>query len=171
MLSQHLGDDQHEICRRGPFGERTTQFESDDFRHQHIDWLPQHDSFGFDPADAPADHSQAVDHRGMAVGSNQTVGISDPVFRQHYFGQVFEIHLMHDPCGRWNDAEVAETLLSPSQQLISFQIAFKFEVDVLLQRFACSEKVDLNRVIDDKVALNEWVNLFGIATHANHRIA
>ena len=53
------------------------QFEADHFGHQHVDRLAEHDGFGLDAADAPADDAQAVDHGRVAVGADERVGQRD----------------------------------------------------------------------------------------------
>ena len=39
--------------------------------------LAEHGGLGLDAADAPAQHGQAVDHGGVAVGADHGVGIGD----------------------------------------------------------------------------------------------
>ncbi len=39
--------------------------------------LAEHGRLGLDAADAPAEHGEAVDHRGMRIGADQRVGIGD----------------------------------------------------------------------------------------------
>ena len=51
--------------------------ETDDLGDQHADRLAEHRRFGLDPADAPAEHAEAVDHRRVAVGADQRVRIGD----------------------------------------------------------------------------------------------
>ena len=77
---------------------------------------------------------------------------------------------MHNPRGRGDHAEVTQALLSPSQQLIPLQISLKLEIHILLQRITGAKVVNLHRVIDHQVTLNQRVDLFGVATHANHGI-
>ena len=74
-LAQHLGDRQHQVRGRGARGERAGQAKSDDLRNEHRDWLPEHGRFRFDATDAPAEHTEAVDHRRMRIGSDQRVRI------------------------------------------------------------------------------------------------
>ena len=62
FLAEHFchGQNQVRCCRA--FAEFAGQFESDDIRDQHGNWLTQHRSLGLDAADAPAENTQAVDH-------------------------------------------------------------------------------------------------------------
>ncbi len=75
FAAELLGDGQDEVGRGGPFAERAGELEPDHLRDQHRDRLAEHRRLGLDPADAPAEHAQAVDHRGVRVGPDQGVGI------------------------------------------------------------------------------------------------
>ena len=107
VLPQSLRHRENEVRRSGSFGELPAHFEADHFGHEHVDRLAEHDRFGFDSTDAPAHNAQSVDHRRVAVSSDETVWIRDAIFRQHNLREVFQIHLMHDPGGWRHDAEVA----------------------------------------------------------------
>ena len=126
-----------------PGGSWPVSFEADDFGHQHVERLAEHDGFGLDAADAPADDAQAVDHRGVAVGADERVGKRDGAFvvvaDEHDLGQVFEIHLMHDARRRRDDAEIVERLLPPAQELVALAVALEFEFDVEVERVGAGE--------------------------------
>ena len=77
VLAQHLRDRQREVRRRHALLELAGQAEADDLGHQHVDRLAQHGRLGLDPADAPAQHAQPVDHRRVAVGPDERVGVGD----------------------------------------------------------------------------------------------
>ena len=49
------------------------QLEADHLGDQHGDRLAEHGGLGLDAADAPAEHGEAVDHGGVAVGADQRV--------------------------------------------------------------------------------------------------
>ena len=65
FLAQHFGYGQHEVGCRGAFADLACQLEANDLWNQHGDWLIEHRGFGFDTANAPAEHTQRVDHRRM----------------------------------------------------------------------------------------------------------
>ena len=75
LLAQHLRDGQHQVRRGAAFGHLAVQLESDHLGQQHGDRLAQHAGLGFNPAHAPADHAQAVDHRRMGIRADQRIGI------------------------------------------------------------------------------------------------
>jgi hypothetical protein len=74
LLAQHLGDAQHQVGGGGAFGQLAGELEADDLGHEHVHGLAEHDGLGLDAAHAPAQHAQAVDHGGVAVGADQRVG-------------------------------------------------------------------------------------------------
>ena len=73
--TEHLRDRQHQIGRGRAFAQTALELEADHLRHQHRDRLTEHGRFGLDPADAPAEHAEAVDHRGMRIGADHGVRI------------------------------------------------------------------------------------------------
>ena len=77
LLAQHLGDGEHQVGGGGAFRQGAGQLEADDLGDQHRDRLAQHGRLRLDAADAPAQHRQAVDHGGVAVGADHGVGIGD----------------------------------------------------------------------------------------------
>ena len=58
-----------------PSGSLPAELEADDLRDEHRDRLAEHRRLGLDPADAPAEHAQAVDHRRVRVGPDQRVRV------------------------------------------------------------------------------------------------
>ena len=48
-----------------------------DFRREEIDRLTQHSCFRLDPAHAPTDDTEAVDHCRVRIGPNECVGVEE----------------------------------------------------------------------------------------------
>jgi hypothetical protein len=63
VLAQHLRDRQDKVGRGHAFAELAVELEADHDRCEHVERLAEHHRLGFDPAHAPAEHAQAVDHR------------------------------------------------------------------------------------------------------------
>ena len=68
---------QHQVGGGDAFLQLAGQLEADDLRDQHRHRLAEHGRLGLDAADAPAEHAEAVDHGGVAVGADQGVGEGD----------------------------------------------------------------------------------------------
>ena len=113
-----------------PAGKFAGELHADHFGHEHIDRLAEHDAFGLDAANAPADDAQAVDHGGVAIGADQRVWQGHTIAHKHALGQVLEVHLVDDAGAGRNDAEVVERLLAPAEEFVSLAIAVEFHVDV-----------------------------------------
>jgi hypothetical protein len=75
VLAQHLGDREHEVGRGDAGGQLAGELEADHARDEHGDGLAEHGGLGLDAADAPAEHAEAVDHRGVGVGADAGVGV------------------------------------------------------------------------------------------------
>ncbi len=120
MLAQHLCDCEDEIGCGNPRFERAGELEAHDLWRHERNRLAEHCRFGLDSADAPAEHSQAIDHGGVAVGPDESVGHCEVTgFVAHgrdHGREVFEVDLVHDPHARRHDPEAVECLLGPPEE-------------------------------------------------------
>ncbi|VVN48331.1 hypothetical protein PS624_06020 [Pseudomonas fluorescens] len=173
FLAQHLRDGQHQVGGGDAFLELAGQFETDHLRNQHRHRLPEHRRFGFDPADAPAEYAEAVDHRCVRIGTDQGVGerISAAVLilGPHGAAEVFEVDLVADTGARRHHAKVVEGALAPTQKGITFAVALHFDVDVLLECAGGGELVDHYRVVDHPIHRRQRVDSLRIAAGLGHR--
>jgi hypothetical protein len=76
--------------------------------------LPEHRGLGLDAADAPAEHAEAVDHRGVRVGADERVGVGDALLVADDGGQVLQVDLVADALPGRHGAEALERLLPPA---------------------------------------------------------
>jgi hypothetical protein len=101
--------------------------------------LAEHGGFGLDAADAPAEHGEAVDHGGVAVGADAGVGIGDGlavlVLGPDGLAEIFEVDLVADAGAGRHDAEVLERALAPLQEVVALAVALVFELDVRAKAF------------------------------------
>ena len=144
MLAQHLSDRQHQIGRRRALGQLAGEAHADHLRQEHADRLPEHGGFGLDPADAPAQAAESVDHRGVRIGADQGVGIRLAVRGHDHAREKFEVDLMDDAGVGRHALEVVERLLSPLEEPVALAVAGKFEVGVLPERVPVAERIDLH---------------------------
>jgi hypothetical protein len=174
-LAQHLGRGQHQVGRGRALGQGPVQLEADDLRQQHRDRLPQHRRLGLDPADPPAEHGEAVDHRRVRVGADQgvRVGLEDAVVLAAVddLGQVLEVDLVADPGRRRHDAEVVEGLLAPFEERVALEVAFEVVGGVDREGALVAEGVDLDRVVDHQVDVDQRVDRARVAADLLHRVA
>ena len=75
MLAKHIGDGQHHVGGGDAFRNGTGKLETDNTRHQHGDRLSKHGRFGFNAANAPTEHAQAIDGGGVRVGAHAGIKI------------------------------------------------------------------------------------------------
>ena len=76
MLAKHFRNGQHQIGCSRAFAQLAGELYADHLRNHHRDRLSEHCGFGFNAAHAPAQDAQAVDHSGVRVGTDKSVGIS-----------------------------------------------------------------------------------------------
>jgi hypothetical protein len=143
------------------------------FRSKEIDRLAKHAGFRFDPTDSPPDDAKSIDHRGMRIGSNQCVWITNFAFRrgstEHTVSKVFQIHLMHDADARRHHAKGLKRLLAPLQKFVTFSITFKLIFEIEFDRFWDPGKIYLDRMIDNQVNWHQWFDNFRVLTDLCHR--
>ena len=134
-VPQHLRDREDEVGGGRALRELAGEPEADHLRDEHRDRLAEQHRLGLDPAHAPAQHAEAVDHRRVRVGADQRVGererpsallarLDDP-------REVLEVHLVDDPGARRHDAEVVERALPPAEEGVALAVALELALGVL----------------------------------------
>ncbi len=175
LPAQHLGHGQDEIGRGGAFGQLTGELEADHLGNDHRDRLTEHRRLGLDAAHAPAEHAEAIDHRGVAVGADQGVGEGELAValahRPDHLRQIFQIDLVTDAGARRHDPEVVEGARPPAEESVALGVAFILALDVDLEGARIAERVDLNRMVDHQIDRRERVDPLGVAAEVEHRLA
>ena len=171
LLAQHLRHGQDEVGGRRALGQLAGEPEPDHLRDQHRDRLAEHRGLGLDSADAPAEHAQAVDHRGVRVGADQRVRVGLAVLREHDAREVLEVHLVADARVRRDHLEVVERALPPAQERVALVVALELELGVVLEGELLGEVVDLDRVVDDQLRRRERVDLRRVTAQLVDRVA
>ena len=155
LLAQHLRHRQHQVGGGDAFAQLAGQLEADHFRDQHRHRLAEHGRLRFDPAHAPAEHAEAVDHGGMRIGTDQGVGegVGAAIGLTGPDGatEVFEVDLVANTSARRYHAEVVEGALAPAQEGIALAVALHFDVDVLAEGLRRAVAVDHHRMVDHQV--------------------
>ena len=135
LLAEHLGDGEHQVGRGDALAEPAGEAEADDLGDEHRDRLAEHRRLGLDAADAPAEHGEAVDHGGVAVGADERIGIGQGAAvlaaSPHGLREIFEVDLVADAGAGRHDAEIAEGLLAPAEEPVALAVPLIFELDVL----------------------------------------
>ena len=135
FFAKHFGDAKYQVRGCRAFRQLAVNFEADHFWHQHIKRLPEHSGFCFNTADTPTQNSETVDHRGVAIRTHERIRQSDRskviVAYKDTLRQILKVDLVNNACVRWNDSKIIKGLLAPTQELITFLIAFKFDFHVL----------------------------------------
>jgi hypothetical protein len=121
---------------------------------QHGNGLAEHGRLGFNAADTPAEDAEAIDHRGMGVGADQRVWVSNLLSGdfggEDYAGQVFEIDLVADAHARRDGGEVSKRRLAPFEEGVALAVALELEQRVGVVGRGRAELIDLDGVIDDQ---------------------
>src|SRR5699024_4511015 len=122
VLPELFGNRQHQVGGGCAFGQFALEFEADHARNEHTNGLTEHGRLGFDTADAPADDSEAVDHRCVRIGTDQRIriGLNNAVdfAGENRTRKMFDVYLVHDSGARRHDLEIIKCALSPAEELI-----------------------------------------------------
>ena len=134
-----------------------------DVGHQKTDRLAEHACHRFDTADAPAEHSDAIHHRGMRVGANERVRIEETVLLPHPAGQILEVDLVHDAVAGGHDPDTGKRLLAPLEKREALTVASIFKLQVAGERVGRAPDIDLHLMVHDKVDRNHRLDARRIA--------
>ena len=175
VLAEHVGDGQHDVGGGYAGLDLPGQLEADDAGDEHGDRLAEHRRLGLDAADTPAEHAEAVDHRGVAVGADTGVRVGDlgPVALAHHHGasQVLDVDLMHDAGAGGDDLEVVEGALAPAQKLVALAVALVLDLDVAFERVGAAEDVHDDGVVDHELSGGQRIHLVDVPAQVTDRLA
>ena len=93
------------------------------------------------------------------------------VLRPHRLAEIFEVDLMADAGAGRHDAEIAEGLLAPFQELVALLVALVFELDIAGEGQRRAELVDDDGMVDDEVDRHQRIDLLRIAAERGHGVA
>ncbi len=168
-LAQHLGNSQHQIGRRRTLRQFPSQINAYNIRRKKINRLPKHPCLCFDTANAPADDSDAVDHRRVRIRTDQRIREINTLTLKHTFRQIFEIHLMDDTYARRHDAKAVKRLRSPLQKAVPLGVSLKLHLHVLFVSRIAAGIINLHRVINDEIDRHERLDHRRVLAHSLHR--
>ena len=169
--AQDLRHGQDEVGRGRALAQLAGEAEADHLRDEHRDRLAEHRRLGLDPAHAPAQHAEAVDHRRVRVGADERVRERPPVARLDHAREELEVDLVDDAGVRRHDLEVVERLLAPAQERVALAVPRVVLLDVLRQRGTARERVHLDGVVDHELGRQERVDARRVAAEVAHGVA
>ena len=175
LVAEHLRAGEYQVRGRRARRQSAVELEADDLGDEHRDGLAEHRRFGFDSADAPAKHAEAVDHRRVGVGADERIAprrlLAALLAHKHHLTEVLEVHLVADAGSGRHHAKVGERLLPPAEKLVALEIPLVFERCVEQHRRVRTVFVDLHRMVDYQIDGLQWVDARGLATEGGDRIA
>ena len=154
-----------------PSGSAPTQFDADDRRQQQRQRLAEHRRLGFDAADAPPEHAEAVDHRRVGVGADERVGVGEAVaVAEHDLGEELQVDLVADALARREHAQRAERVLRPPEERVALLVARVLDRDVPREGIRHARDVDDDRMVDDEVDGDRGIDALGLAAEVDDRV-
>ncbi len=163
-----MGDIERQVGRADPLAQAAGESHADHFGHAHHHRHAEHHAFGLQPADAPAQHADAIDHRRVAVGADQRVGHrpAHAVARlaRHHRGQPLEVDGVHDAGAGRVHGEIVEHARRPFHEAVALGIARHLARHVVRTRLGAAINIDRKAVIGRDVDRQHGVEYRGIAT-------
>ena len=175
-FAKHFGDGEDEVRCGDAWLERTGEVDTDHIGGEEVNRLSQHPGFGFNPANAPADDSKTIDHRGVGVGSNEGIRVEEAIIGgKNTLCEVFEVYLVDDTNAWWNDAKCVKGLHPPLHELVALCVALEFDFHVAAECFGPLGDIDLYGVVYNEVNRYErlddasiFTKLVDSAAHRSH---
>ncbi len=167
MLAQDFRHGEHQIGGRDAFTQAAREFKAHNVGREEVHRLAQHGGLGLDTAHAPAHHTNAVDHGGVAVGAHQGVGVVGAVLGLvHTARQVFEVDLVHDAKARGHHAKGVEGLHAPFHEFVALAVALEFELHVQVQRLLAAVVVHHDGVVHHQIHGHQGLDLLRVLAQA-----
>ncbi len=173
--AQLLGNGENQIRGGHALGQTAFEAETNHFGDQHGNRLPQHGGFGLNPADSPAQHPETIDHRCVAVGSHQSIRVSQNLVASltcpHPLRQIFKVDLMTDSGARRDNSEIFKGFLPPAQKGIALVVAFHLSFYVGGKGIGIAILINHNRMVDDQINRNLGIDASRILAGGRNDIA
>ena len=158
LLTKELGHFQGQVCRSRNLRQLTSQVNPDDLRNREIGSFSQHGCFCFDTPNTPTEDSDTIDHGRMAVCTEHGIRVELAILFDDDITEEFDIDLV-DNTRSWRYSPViVKGLFSPLEELIALIITLELQVNVFFKGRLRSIEIYLNRVVNDQIDWNFWVN-------------
>ncbi len=173
VLAQDFGHGEHQVGGGDAFAQLARQLHAHHIGCEEVHRLAQHGRLGLDAANAPAHHANAVDHRGVAVGADQGVGVVHTILALvHATRQVFQVDLVHDAKARRHHAKGVKGLHAPLHELVALAVALEFELHVQVERVFLAIVINHDGVVHHQIDRHQGFDLLGVFAqlggHAAH---
>lgn len=173
--AQALRDGEREIGRAHALAQPVRQAHADDVGDPHHHRHAEHHALGLEPANAPSQHTDAVDHRRVAVGADQRVrqrpepAVDDA--RRDNGRELFKVDRVHDAGARRMHAHAVQRLRRPFQEAIALAIALIFALQIDPHGIWRGREIDPEGVIDRDVDRQDRAESLGVASRRCNSIA
>ena len=149
------------------------QPEADDLRDQHRHRLAEHRRLGLDPADAPAEHAQAVDHRGVRVGAQADVRDTpepSPLHRRPA-ARYSRLTWCMMPVPGGTTSKLPQRPLAPAQEAVALARCARTRARRCARTRRACRTVGHHRVVDHQLGRDERVDRSRVAAERGHGVA
>ena len=158
FLTKELGHFQGQVCRSRNLRQLTSQVNPDDLRNREIGSFSQHSCFCFDTPNTPTEDSDTIDHGRVAVCTEHGIRVKLAILFDDDITEEFNIDLVNDTSSWRHSPIVIKGLFSPLEELVTLIITLELQINVFLKGGFCSVEIYLNRVVNDQINWNFWID-------------
>ena len=158
FLTKELSHFQGQIGSGCNLGQLTSQMHPDNFRNREIRCFSQHSCFCFNPSNTPAKDTDTIDHSCVAVCTKHGVWVELAILFDDDITEKFDIDLVDNTRSWRNRPVIVKGLFSPLEELIALIVALELQVNVFFKSWLCSVEIYLNRVVNDQINWNFWID-------------
>jgi hypothetical protein len=151
QLAQPLRHYERQIGGETPLRQPPFEPHTDHLGNPQSQRHAEHDGFGLDAADAPAEHAQAVDHRRVTVRANQRVGNGPahavPLLHADHGGEALHVDGVHDAGAGREDAEAPHRIGRPLHEAVALGVPLHLAGHVVAQGIRPGRDVHRHRMV------------------------
>jgi len=147
------------------------KLETNNLWQDHRNSLTEHNSLGFNTTYTPTCYTQAVDHSGVRVSTNDGVRVQSVVAVHDDACEILKVDLMDNTAAWWNNLKIVEGLASPFEELEALTVPLELHLFVEFSGVKGSCGVYLDGMINNEVNRAKRVDFLWITAKTLHGVA
>jgi hypothetical protein len=148
-----------------------SQSEANNLWQHHGNGLTEHDRLCLNTTDSPSGNTEAIDHGGVRVSSNDRIVVEQAIAIEDDASEVLKVDLMHDTRAWRNDLEVVKGFRTPFEELEALSVSVELNDLVLLGSIRSTKHISLNGVVNNEIYRAQRVDLGWVSTESVHGVS
>jgi hypothetical protein len=173
-LPQALGHREGEVGGKHALPQGSRETDPDHVGDPEHDGHAEHHALGLEPAHAPGQYADPVDHRGVAVRAHEGVGDRPgdavTILGRHDRRQPFEVDRVHDPRAGRVHADALQRAGRPLHEPVALGVAMELALHVPRESVRGAVPIDRDGVVDRHVHRQDGVEQRRVLTRLGERV-